>query len=216
MIKRILCWIVRPIVEPIVSESISAAYEGVIRNFVNEQVEGAIGQCQEHATQTAQDAIKRALIHERAGPSEKSVHMVVAEVEQQAADADAMLYQKLIRDLPPLVYGQIVKELSDVADMLKRCGNSGRLLELSGMALTDDLNQSQTVELVQGIQNYVKSPLAAAILMLSAKEFSKQLAQHVAGIEPERLDQLEARLRELEGWRTLGDHVLPGSPSDED
>lgn len=210
LLSKMLC----KLISPALNRRLDIFLDTKVRSYVNEQVEGMVEICQEHATQTVNDTAhdlrnkmteiiaEQVEVVVKSAVRETSVPVVsggiTQDFEQSVADEIAKLEQRLRREIPDAVYEKLVMELKDVAGMMKRCGSSPRLLELSGLALTGDLNRAQSTELVQGVKNYVQSPLAAAILMLSAKEFSKQMAQHVAGIEVDKMDRLEERVKYLE------------------
>lgn len=233
MIRKLIIWLITPMLKEQEAsraemrrwllEEMDIEYQGRFRDFVNEQVEGAIGQCQEHATQTAQDAVTR--LSRTAAPRDverlnariEALKMRVEELEIRERNlpvgtrsirpdveregphwGEGSVYEGLIRELTPRVYKKIVDELVEVVKQMKDANLSGRVLELQNIALSGGLNRPQLVEVERAGLAFRKSPMAAAILALSAKEFSKQLAQHVDGIEPERLDEVESRVKWLE------------------
>lgn len=59
--RRILTWALRPVVQPLIDAAIAAYHEGPNRDYVNQQVEGAVGDCKEHAVNTAETAIHRSI-----------------------------------------------------------------------------------------------------------------------------------------------------------
>lgn len=52
--KRILTWALRPVVQPLIDDTVAAYHEGPNRDYVNQQVEGAVGDCKEHAVRSVQ------------------------------------------------------------------------------------------------------------------------------------------------------------------
>lgn len=51
MIRKLIKWAISPIID----EAIATERDTNTRNYVNQQVEGAVGMCQEHANNTVQE-----------------------------------------------------------------------------------------------------------------------------------------------------------------
>jgi hypothetical protein len=185
MIKKILKWALAPTIR----EAIDEYHETRMRDVLNEQIEGMVGECKEHAVATVQDYANR----------DESAK--VAKFTPNTRTDFLFFYARLVHEF---------KMYADIADAVTRMDRAegGRFALLQSKFANNSANRVQRDEFINLCDQYKVDcsklkdcKLAIAVMRCAGRKFHELMASHVAGVEVDKMDNMEARIRTLENSR---------------